>query len=612
MRIHLLFFTAFFCLLSFRVFAQPESTDAQLAQLYFNNGEYEKAKGYYEKLVQSQPSKINHLRYFECLVQIKDSKSAEKLAKKLIAKYPADLDYSFLLADFYEKNEQEKEANKIYDGLVQNMDMNPSNIIVLFEQFRTKQKNDYALKTIEKGRKYYKDSYPFQFQFAELYANQGQTDKMMDEYLSILDVYPSYLENLKFILSKQIDFNNAESKENQLLKRALIDRVQKNPDDRNYLDMLIWYFIQCKNFNGAYVQLVAIDKRLNLLGIDLLDFGRICLENKSYDVAKKSFQYIVDLGEDKPNYYAAENLFFSASFSELTNQKKYTTEEIKQLIGLYNIAYKRRQNKRNAATLLLEMTYIQAFYGQQTALAIETLQEALQNNVFSDIDKAKVKLQLADIHVLHGDMWEASLLYMQIDTDFKFESIGQEAKFKNARIFYYDGEFDFAQSQLDVLKQSTSKVIANDAMNLSILITDNFGLDSNFQAMYWFSQGDLLVEQHRYEEAFVLFDSIIKKYPAHSLGDEILIKKARAMELQGDWNQELAYLNELLKYYNKDILADDALFMMANLYENGLNNQEKALETYKKIIFEFPGSFYVTESRQKVRSMRGDLIKENE
>jgi tetratricopeptide (TPR) repeat protein len=216
-------------------------------------------------------------------------------------------------------------------------------------------------------------------------------------------------------------------------------------------------------------------------------------------------------------------------------------------------------------------------------------------------------MKLADIHVLHGDIWEASLFYMQVEKDFKFETIGHEAKFKNARIFYYDGEFDFAQSQLNVLKESTSKLIANDAMKLSIMITDNFGLDSNYQAMMWFAQGDLWVEQHRYLEAFTLFDSIILTYPYHSLGDEILLKKSDAMMLEGNWSESIRFLEELLKYHGEDILADDAVFQLGDIYETHLNDKEKAAEYYKKILFDYRGSLYSEEARKRFRAIRGDL-----
>jgi tetratricopeptide (TPR) repeat protein len=215
---------------------------------------------------------------------------------------------------------------------------------------------------------------------------------------------------------------------------------------------------------------------------------------------------------------------------------------------------------------------------------------------------------LADIYVLKDDIWEASILYMQIDKDFKFETIGFEAKFKNARIFYYDGDFKFAQSQLDVLKESTSKLIANDALKLSLLITDNFGLDSNYTAMRQFARADLLLEQHQYNQAFQLYDSIASAFPYHGLNDEILLRKSQAYQQQGKWQDAIALLDKLLLNHSEDILADDALFQLGSIYENQLKDKEKAIECYKKILFKYKGSLYGVEARKRLRILRGDKM----
>ena len=215
----------------------------------------------------------------------------------------------------------------------------------------------------------------------------------------------------------------------------------------------------------------------------------------------------------------------------------------------------------------------------------------------------------ADIELLKGNVWDTSLLYMQISEDFNYETIGNRAKFKSARIFYFEGEFDFAQSQLDVLKQSTSKLLANDALELSIMITYNYGLDSNYIAMAWFSKADLFVEQLQFLDAFALFDSIQENYPFHSLADEILYKRARAMELQGDWNKALGYYEDIVKFHENDILADNAIFKSAELLEEKLGDENAAIERYKQLLLKHPGSLYAHETRKRIRRLRGEDIK---
>ncbi len=590
-------------------FAQGE-TDQQLAQHYYSNGDFEKAKMYYAKIYDKDPSKFNFNRYFDCLNQTGDTKEAEKVLKKQSSANRYDIEYKVLLGQFYEDNKEIDKAQKIYDDLIDNLETDPASIIALYNAFKSKGRNDLAFSTIEKGRKLLKDGYPLHFQFAELYGAMGQTEKMIGEYLDLLDFQTSYASTIQTVLARQIDFTASESKEYDFLKNALLERIQKKPNESVNSEMLVWLFIQKKNFTGALVQVQAMDKRLGEQGRAVLELGKMCVENKEYETARKAFKYVTTLGDDKMYYYQAENALLNTRFLEVTTNRNYSAEELQTTISEYQTTLLRVGKKRSSIPLIIELSHIQAFYANQATEGISLLTEALLIPGITDMQKAELKMQLADIQVLHGDIWEASLLYMQIESELKFEPIGHEAKFKNARIFYYDGEFDFAQSQLGVLKESTSKLIANDALKLSILITDNFGLDSNYQAMTWFANGDLLIEQHRYTEAFILFDSIIATFPYHSLGDEILIRKSKAMQLQGDWTKAISFLEELLKYYKEDILADDALFQLGDIYENHLNDKEKASEFYKTLLFDFKGSLHSVEARKRYRSIRGDASDE--
>ncbi len=589
-----------------------QGNDPQLAEVYYARGEYEKAIPYCERVFDRDPSKINFLRLLDCYNQTDQLKDAEKLLKKQVNTMRFDYDYPVMLGQFYEDNNEPAKANKIYDKLIDDLPDNANAIINIYNAFRAKNKNDYALQTLEKGQKLLKTSYPFQIQFADLYGATGQTEKMMEAYIDLLDKYPSYISYAQNVLSRKIDFTDDESKEYNYLKTNLLSKIQKDPENITFNNMLIWLFIQKRNFNAALVQTEAMDRREGGEGARVFDLGKMCLENKEYAVARKAFKYVRELGADKRFFYAAEMALLNTRYVEVTTDRNYSPQEVQEAIGEYEEALNRLGKRRNTLELILELSHIEAFYAGKPLKAIERLSEALTIPGLTDMQKAETKMQLADIEVLNADIWEASIYYMQIDKDFKYEPIGQEAKFKNARIYYYDGEFDFAQSQLDVLKQSTTKLIANDAMQLSLLITENYGLDSNYEAMNWFAKGDLLIEQHKFDEAFVYFDSIQTVYNYHSLGDDILLKKSSAMQMQGKWLEAVKYLDELLKYYQFDILADDAVFQLGDIYQNQLNDSEKASEYYRRILFDYKGSLYTIEARKRYRILRGDKISEDE
>ncbi len=592
-------------------FAQP-SSDVQLANHYYSNGEFSKAKEYYEKLYKREPLKIYFERYYQCLMAENDLKNAEKLLKQQIQQSNGEVEYNVMLAQFYEDNQEQSKADKIYKSLVDNMSPNPTAIINLFNAFKSKGKNELAFLTISKGRNLLKGSYPLHFQFAEYYGAMKETRKMIQEYLDLIDYSPSYKTSVQNVLSRIIDFSNTSSEEFIALKSELLTRTQSKPNDLTMAEMVTWFFIQSKDFSTALIQEQSLDKRMDLKGRRVFDLGIICIENNDYTTARKAFTYVKNLGESSPLYYQAENAMLNTRYKEIITARNLSAGEIQETVDEYESTLARVGKTYRSLPLIIELAHIQAFYNDNAEKAIELLNGALNLERLTDIQKAEVKMKLGDIHVLHGDIWEASLFYMQVDKAFKFESIGQEARFKNARIFYYDGEFNYAQSQLDVLKQGTSKLISNDAIQLSLLITDNFGLDSNYTAMFWFASADLLIEQHKYNQAFQLFDSIIEKFPYHSLGDEILIKKSQAMQNQGKWSKALNYLDELLKYYSNDILADDAWFMKGDIYQNHLFDNEKAMECYKEILFNYRGSLYTTEARKRFRELRGDAVQEND
>jgi tetratricopeptide (TPR) repeat protein len=601
----------FFILLGFSGFSQTE-TDVQLAQYYYSNGEFDKAVIYYQGLYAKNPTKVYFLRYFDCLIKTKNRKDAEKILKKQINSNRKDVELKIMLGLFYEEDHNSKAADKIYNELIEDLPPIPNQIIELANLYVKKNKLDLALKSLSKGRKLLKESYPLNVQFAEVYASTGDFDNMFKELINLLEISITNQSSVQNTLVRFVDFSNPESKEYQSLKSILLDKTQKNAENSVYAEMLIWFFIQSDNFSAAVTQSIALDKRMNSYGEMTLDVGKIALENRYYEFARKAFKSVMSFGLDSPFYMDAERLNLQVRFLELTTNRNYSQEEISATIDEYKQTIKRINNKRVSFDLGLELTYIQAFYGNQSTYAITLLNEMMTVSGITDIQKATCKMQLADIQVLTGDIWDASVLYMQIDTDFKYEVIGQEAKFKNARIFYYDGEFDFAQSQLSILKESTSRLIANDAIQLSTLITDNFGLDSNFQIMGWFSQGDLQLEQHHYEKAFEYYDSVLRAEPGHSLEDEILFRKAKAMQLQGKWDEAIVFLEKIISRFGSDILADDAIFNLAEIFELQKNDKEKALEFYKSIVLNYKGSLFSAEARKRVRLLRGEKLMEDE
>lgn len=587
------------------------STDLQLAQYYYNNAELDKALGYYEKIYAQDQSKAIFLPYYSCLIDQKDFKTAEKVLRKQIGLNKQDYEVRLMAATFYEDHDDAAKAKKIYEELIAELSPNPGQTIAVYQAFAAKGKFDFAKRALDTGQKL-SPNYPFNFQYADYYAMVGDKRAMLISYLDYLAQQPTILESIQQAIGSRMDLSLASGPDFLLAKEVLLQKVQQANAPLVFNQMLIWLFVQNRDFSGATTQVIALDKRMKSDGREVLELGQICVENAIYDQAYRCFQHVIDLGAEQPNFYEAQLALLNTRFLQVTQFRNFASTEIQQCITDFELALGRLGKNRATFQVSLQLAEIRAFYAQQIDSAIAELQELMKLPGLTDMQRAQAKMLLADIQVLGGDIWEASLIYMQIDNDFKFEVIGAEAKFKNAKIFYYDGEFEFAQAQLDVLKEGTSRFISNDAIQLSVFITDNYGLDSNYQVMLWFATADRMIAQQKYDSAFVLYDSIQRAFPYHALSDEILYRKGLAMEQRGEWQRAIGYYEDLLKLHGQDILADDALFHMAEIQELRLLDKAAAETLYKRLLMEYKASLFGAEARKRIRLMRGDALSESE
>ena len=595
----------FFVFVSFLCFSQTEN-DLKLAQHYYQNGDFEKAITYFEKIYTSDQSKTVYDSYLDCLIETKDFNTAEKTIKKQISLNKKDLGIQLQLGFFYEMIKEEGKAKKTFNEVITLTAQNPTSVTEVFKVFVKEKKTDLAKEVLDRGSKQMPD-YPFQLLYADYYHSIGNKSKVIETYLDLLDKYPEYQQAIQVGMEAKFDFSE-DGPDLKEIKSAFLEKIQRPNSRFEFSEMLIWLFLQNKNFSAAYVQVVALDKRLRNMGARVMELGKMAIENEAFEEARKCFYYVIELGIEAPYYFEAEAAMLNTRYVELTLFKIYSNEELETTLKEYKSVIDRMANSRKSFNVILEYTKIMAYYAGKKGEAITMLEQFIATPGLSDMQRAAVKMLLADFYVLNARIWDASILYMQIDNDYKFDVIGNEAKYKNARVFYFDGEFDYAQSQLSVLKESTSKLIANDAMQLSVAITDNFGLDSNYQAMMWYATADLLLEQNQIDSAFYLFDSIQLNYPFHSLNDEILYKKGQAMERQKKWREASIFYESVLSKYATDILADDATYRLAKINENHIKDKEKALFYYKELLFNYTNSLYSEETRNKIRELRGDQV----
>lgn len=573
----------------------------ELARQFYNNGEYDKSLAIYQKFYQQNTENDFYFEaYFNTLLKLKNYSEAEKLvAKKLKTNYR----YGINLGQLYLEKGDIDRANKTFDDVLNKMPKDEFAISGIANSFYSTGNYDYAIKCFLTGRKLLKDEYAFSFELINLYRFKKQKTELTDEVLSTLAYQPNFLANAKNNLARTYE----SDEDYAILKSLLLKKIQKDPQNTTFINLLAWAYLQQKQYDLALVQLIALDKRTQDDGASVYNFANILLENNAYATAEKAYQYILTKGQNTPYYIASK-----VSMLQLKNQQvidgAYSQQQIEQLSTDYELLLKTYGENPQTIFAIRALANLKAFYGHKTQEATLLLEKAINlPNINPDI-VAQLKLDLATIYILDNQPWDAALLYGQVERSFKDHPIGQEAKFKNAKLSFYNGDFSWAKAQLDVLKASTSQLIANDALDLSLLIQDDLAVDSSGNALKMYAKADLLQLKNKPNEAIKTLDSLTVLYPQSSLFDDVLMLKSNIYIKQQQYQTAQNSLNTIITNYPNSIWADDALFKLAVLEEENLQDLNAAKKYYQQLMDQYPGSLYLIEARKRFRNLRGDAL----
>lgn len=597
----------FLILFSFVCEAQ-KNMDDKLAMQYYEQKDYGKAVDYFDKLYDKNPDAY-FTYYYQCLVQLKEYAKAEKVLKKQMKRNDTAFHLYVWLGKLYKlQNLPDKEKESYHKG-IKELIPEQRYVFVLAHSFEDEGLYDYALEVYKKGRKETASTYPYYYEIADLYKKKGDLKAMINEYLDAVEFRESELFAAQANLQQSLGYDDQSGGfNNPLLKQELQKRIQQNPDKIVFSEFLIFIQNQQKDFEGSFVQNKALDKRNKEDGTRLMELAKICLSNENYSVAEKCYDYVVNKGKDNAYYDVAVIEKLNAKYLQLTQSADPSTADIVQLESNIDEAIKTYGINNLSLPLIKKSALLKAYYLNKPKEAIQNLEDVLLKYTFDKYVVADIKLDLGDMNLLIGNIWDASLLYSQVEKDFKYEPTGQDAKFRNAKLSYYASDFKWAKAQCDVLKGATSKVIANDALDLSLIITDAIGVDTNAAPLSMFSSADLLILQHQYNAAIQRLDSINTMFSEHTLGDDIYYKKAEIFKRTGRYAEAEKMYQNIVEFYPTELYGDDALFKQAELNERYLSNNEKAKQLYQDLLTKYPGSIYVVEARKRYRDLRGDVV----
>ena len=594
-------------LLTFAVtgFSQVNS---KLADQYYLDGEYEKAAELYEELyVKANGNEYYFSKYIECLLAMEEYEKSEQLIRDQLEKNPKRVSYYVVLGNVLERQSRYEDAEDVYKYAIDNLPPDIGQIAKLGNAFLRLTKYDLAIETFEKGEEVLDRPGLYANNLADLYRRKGDTERMVENYLYTLQSNPDRMQSVQTIFQRYLRKDDYD-----VLRSQLYTLIQDFPDADYYPEMLAWVFIQQRDFKNALRQVKALDIRFDENGQRVYNLSRMAANAGNYGVAIDGFDYIVnEKGPSSPFYLESKRRSLKAELNRIVKNYDYTEEDLSVLEAKYVSFLEEVGRNRTTATIMAELATLEAFYINDLDSAIVILNEVIALPGVNPRTQAEAKLDLADLQLMIGEIWEATLLYSQVDKAFKEDQLGEEARYRNARLSYFNADFEWAQEQFDILKASTSKMISNDAIDMSVFIMDNLGLDTSAHAMSEFAQAELLVFQNRYDEALDKLSILGNIYSDHGLKDDILYLKGQIYLKRREYSAAAAMYQEIIDEFPDEIRADNALFGLAEIYENHLDDSSRAQELYEKLFIEYSDSTYSVEARKRFRKLRGDFEESN-
>ena len=584
---------------------QDQLTDSQLAMQYYRLGVYQKAADLFERLYKKGRSDFYYGYYLNSLLQIPDYEKAESLIEGQIKLNRNNLKYNVDLGNLQELKGNPDRAKQIYHQTIKKLTPSVNQINTLASAFIEKRNYELAEEVYATGRKLMKGSYDFRIEMAQLYYYQRNYSQMIVEFLELLNVSDVYLQQVQNYFQQAI-YNDSDESLNQLLIDKLLEYSRNYPDNKAFAELLIWIYVQDRNFPMALIQARALDRRLNEDGHRVVALARMATDNNDFATAVEAYQYVINKGGNQEYTNAARTEMLQVMYRRIELGIDNQQSDYEQLEKAFTDALQDMGVNAETIDLVRSLAKLKSIFLGKTADAQFLLEDARTLRL-PKTEIAAIDIELADVYLMQGNDVDATLAYARVEDNNKNNPVGSEAKLRKAKLAYYIGNFMWAQAQLDALKASVEKLTANDAAYLSVLIEDNTGWsDASDTAMLIYAHADLLHYQHNDSAALRCLDSIIANYPDAPIVDEAWYLKAEIYRAKNQIDKAMDAYRTVADKFPDDVLADNANYTLATLYENRLNDREAAMSHYLKIITDYASSIFVTDSRKRYRALRGD------
>ncbi len=602
-------------LFAFSLYAQQSPLDQNqfmLAESYEQRGDFAKAVEIIETLNKKDPANIQYFNKLNSLyLQLKKYDESAALINSRINITPQDISLYGLLGSTYYTAGDRTKAYQVWDDTAEKFKTNPMTLRIISNYAIEKRDFEKAIEYLNRGKEISKDPFLYSYDLGELYQITMRYREAAGEYCDLIKANPSQYQQIE---SKILSYSN---KPNAL--DETIEVVEKHKsDDISFSYLLARLYIEKKNYDEAFDLYKEIDKRQNTKGADLFSFGDYVYRDGEYRTASEVFKFLIDNYSDQQNiplaklgYAKTQEALFIQKYNAANPEwktffipAKVEENEIEPVINAYQEIVKVYQHSEVAIEANLRMGILYAYFINDLDVAQNYFAIIAYDYPMSKYASLSF-VELGNIKMLQAKLDDAEKLFQSV---LKLPRANVEdkshANYQLARIFSFKNDFESARKYLMSVMGNLKDNIANDAIELSILLNTAKNDSSNLSL---YCSAEFLAEQKRFSEAKDLYLQLSQNPQAFVFHSIAKLRAAEMLIATDAFSAAIADLSLIVEEAEKNIYADKALYLQGQIYQYGLKDTIKAVESYESLLAKFPKSLFLDEARQNIIELKKKL-----